>query len=109
VQGTPDQFTDTVFKYNYGTEVYFENGRVTSWTVGSTKLKVRMLPTTTVENRGFFTVGSSKDEVLAVQGTPDEFTDTVFKYNYGTEVYFKNGRVTSWTVGSTPLKARLGN
>lgn len=30
--------------------------------------------------RGYFTVGSTEDEVLAVQGTPDEFSDTKFGY-----------------------------
>ena len=31
-------------------------------------------------DRNYFTVGSTKDEVLAVQGTPTEITDYEFRY-----------------------------
>ena len=56
--------------------------------------------------RGYFTVGSTKDEVLAVQGSPSSFTDSVF--NYGTsEVIFRGGRVTSWNSLYPVLKAKL--
>ena len=47
--------------------------------------------------RQFFTVGSTKDEVLAAQGSPTKFTDTVFVYDYS-KVYFTNGRVTELRV-----------
>ena len=107
VQGTPNEFTNTVFSYPYGSEVYFANGRVTSWKIAASPLKAKLLPMVAAENRGFFTVGSTKDEVLVVQGTPNEFTDAVFSYPYGSEVYFENGRVTSWKVGASPLKAKL--
>jgi hypothetical protein len=43
---------------------------------------------------GYFTVGSTKDEVLAVQGSPDSFTNTVWKYG-PSEIYFGQDRVTS--------------
>lgn len=106
-QGTPDRFTDTVFGYPYGSEVFFQNGRVATWRVVGSPLKAKLLPKTAVENRGFFTVGSTKDEVLATQGTPDRFTDTVFGYPYGSEVFFQNGRVVTWRVVGSPLKAKL--
>ena len=43
----------------------------------------------------FFTVGSTKSEVIAVQGTPDSSTETHFSYGLST-VYFRDSRVTSW-------------
>jgi curved DNA-binding protein CbpA len=55
----------------------------------------------------YFTVGSTKDDVVRVQGTPDKVTGNVFSYGLS-EVYFRSGRVDSWhTDPSTPLKARM--
>jgi hypothetical protein len=55
----------------------------------------------------YFTVGSTKDDVLRVQGTPDKMTAGVFSYG-PSEVYFRNGRVDSWHADpGTPLKARM--
>jgi len=59
---------------------------------------------------GSFTVGSTKDEVIAVQGTPTKFNDYVWEYGYSS-VIFENGRVTSWKVSPAGehLKARIKN
>ena len=55
----------------------------------------------------YFTVGSSKNDVVRVQGTPSRVADNLFAYGLS-EVYFKDGRVVSWRVdSSSPLKARL--
>ncbi len=105
VQGTASRLTESSF--HYGTsDVFFENGRVKSWYDGFPKLKAKLLPTAQVEHKDFFTVGASRDEVLAVQGTPSRFTDSSF--HYGTsDVFFENGRVKSWDDGFPKLKARL--
>ena len=77
-----------------------------SWYDGSPKLKAQLLPSARVEPKDFFTVGSTKDEVLALQGTPSRFTDSSF--HYGTsDVFFENDRVKSWYDGSPKLKAQL--
>ena len=105
VQGTPSQFNDSA--YHYGTsDVFFEKDRVKSWYDGFPKLKAKLLPSAQVERRDFFTIGSTKDEVLAVQGTPSQFTDSAF--HYGTsDVFFEKGRVKSWYDGFPKLKARM--
>ena len=55
----------------------------------------------------YFTVGSTKDDVVRVQGPPDTVTGNVLKYGVS-EVYLKNGRVESWHIDpSTPLKASM--
>ncbi len=109
VQGTPNEFTDSVFTYSYGSKVFFRENRVTSWKMGPVNpLKARLLPATDIGTPEFITVGSTKDQVLAVQGTPDEFTDTVFTYSYGSKVFFQDNRVTSWKMRPVnPLKVRL--
>jgi len=96
IQGTPDRFTDNSFNYGLSSVYFDPNGRVTSWENSAFKeLKVRMVPKV-ASRRGYFTVGSSKDEVLAVQGTPDRFTDTSFHYGLSTVYFDADGRVTSW-------------
>ncbi len=55
----------------------------------------------------YFTVGSTKGDVVRVQGTPDKVTENVFRYGLS-EVYFRNSRVDSWhSDPGTPLKARM--
>jgi hypothetical protein len=103
-QGTPDAFTDTSFTYGTS-KVYFSGGRVTSWRVHDRPLNAKLLPKTDVGSPTHFTVGSSKDEVLAVQGTPDAFDES--KFDYGTSrVYFDKGKVSSWDSRHPPLRAR---
>ncbi len=106
VQGTPTKFTDTTFSYG-SSDVIFIDGRVVSWTQYSMDpLKAKLLPSTRIAAKEFFTAGSTKDEVLAVQGTPTKFTDTTFSYG-SSDVIFANGRVVSWTQYSmNPLKVR---
>ena len=67
--------------------------------------KTKMLPSMPVATNGYFTVGSTKDEVLSVQGTPTKMTENEFSYNYSS-VRFRNGRVESWDDISHILKTR---
>jgi hypothetical protein len=53
-----------------------------------------------------FGLGSTKGEVLAVQGKPDEAGNDTWHYG-GSEVYFLNDRVVGWRgADRAPLKAR---
>ncbi len=55
----------------------------------------------------YFTVGSTKSDVIRVQGPPNKVAENVFLYG-PSEVYFRNGRVESWRMDpGSPLKARL--
>ena len=107
VQGAPTKFTDTSLTYGLSI-VSFANGRVSSWNIyASSPLKAQLLPSAPVQSKGYFTVGSTKDEVLEVQGTPTKFTDTSLTYGLS-NVSFANGRVSSWNIyASSPVKAQL--
>ena len=110
VQGTPDSFTDTRWEYGSFSWVRFRSGLVTDWNnTDYDKLKARLEPSGPVSpSLGYFTVGSTKDEVLAVQGTPDSFTDTRWEYGSFSWVRFRSGLVTDWNnTDYDKLKARL--
>jgi len=54
-----------------------------------------------------FTVGSSKDDVLRVQGTPDEISESMWRYG-SSRVFFAKGRVTRWNVFPlSPLNVKI--
>jgi hypothetical protein len=50
-------------------------------------------------------LGSTKDQVLAVQGTPTLFSDNTFGYG-GSEVYFQNDRVIGWKADPVSVSHR---
>ena len=108
VQGTPTSFSDTSFEYGLSS-VTFWNDRVMSWqNHSSNPLRVRIVPSASVNTKlGYFTVGSTKDEVLAVQGTPTSFSETAFEYGLSS-IKFRDGRVVGWqNYSSNPLNVRL--
>jgi hypothetical protein len=104
VQGAPDSFTNTIFQYG-SSVVIFRNDRVDSWQEGTPALKVRVASPEADAPIGYFTVGSTKAEVIGVQGRPDSFTANAYQYGSST-VVFRNDRVESWREGSARLRAR---
>jgi hypothetical protein len=107
VQGTPSLAEAHLWEYG-GSRVYFRYGKVTRWEVWPRwPLKVRLLPATAVDTMPpYFTVGSTKDEVLSIQGTPSRFTERVWDYGQS-RVYFDGDRVSRWHEWrGSPLKAR---
>lgn len=104
IQGTPDSFTGSSFRYGTS-DVHFKDGYVASWYNGYPRLRVRLLPTT-MSSTDYITGGSTKDEVLSVQGTPDSFSKDRFRYGTS-DVYFSYDRVAGWYYGYPRLKVRL--
>jgi hypothetical protein len=78
VQGTPDDIIerpgtgDEEWKYG-NSSVYFslEQQQVTSWT-NAGNLKVKMTFGDSVTTKPYFTMGSHQDDLVRVQGTPDQ-------------------------------------
>jgi hypothetical protein len=71
-------------------------------------LHVRMpFSSSSVKTFDYFTVGSTKNEVLAVQGTPSSLSANEWGYGLS-RVYFRNDKVDSWSVvPGYPLKVRI--
>ena len=108
IQGTPTWATDRIWEYG-GSRLYFKAGRVTGWDIWpGSPLKVQLLPAASLNPvPAYFTVGSTKDEVLAVQGTPTRVTERLWEYGVS-RVFFIDNRVTRWEEWpGSPLQARL--
>jgi hypothetical protein len=108
--GTPTSSTEDKFVYGRS-ELDFRDNSVVGWRIDpvTSPIRVKLWPQSPVDTSlGSFTVGSSKDVVLVVQGTPTAFSEDKFEYG-GSEVYFHNDRVTEWKndPASVPLRARL--
>ena len=105
VQGEPDAFTASALQYG-SSIVVFKDDRVASWMDGNPHLKARLPLDMLGAKVGYFTVGSRKDEVVAIQGQPDGTTPTSFRYGLSA-VYFRNDRVEYWRDVDSTLRARV--
>ena len=109
VMGTPTavQFAPYFKTLFYGSAtVTIKSGRVTEYSNGA-GLKVR--PLSSDSSQGFFTIGSTEEEVIAVMGTPTSVHDySSFKTLYfgSSTVTIKRGRVSEYS-NSGGLKVRL--
>jgi curved DNA-binding protein CbpA len=106
--GSPTADTGDKLVYN-GSELYLKNGKVAGWKIdpSTAPLHVKLWPDAPVDTElRFFVVGSTKNDVLEVQGTPTLLASDKFGYG-ASEVYFKNNRVVSWKndPASVPLRA----
>ena len=97
IEGAPTAASDDKLMYQ-GSEIDFADGKVSGWKIDpvSGPIRVKLWPTGPVDpDLDSFGVGSSKNVVLVVQGTPTAFTEDTFRYG-GSEVYFQDGRVVNW-------------
>lgn len=94
VQGTPTRVEQDKWFYGFA-EVGFKDGLLQEYDNYFGTLKVRLFPSTPVGpdgKKGFFTVGSSPDEVLALQGTPTSVHGNLWSFDFSS-VFFRNGKV----------------
>jgi hypothetical protein len=96
LQGTPTSTIGNRYYWGYST-VDFSNARVIAWDNSELgrPLKVKMLSKGVAPTSGYFTMGSTIDEVLALQGTPTSTIGNRYYWGFST-VDFSNGRVIAW-------------
>ncbi len=106
VQGPPDKVSGK--KWYYGlSSVTFENGRVVGYDNFDGKLKIRIVPRRLPgEVPLYFTLGSSQDEVLLVQGMPSRVVRSTWYYGLD-RVFFENGRVVGYDDFTGSLRVKL--
>ncbi len=91
-QGPPDKAGGG--RWSYGlSEVRFQDGRVTGYDNFDGRLRVALVPSNGSGGRGgpaadYFTLGSTKDEVLRVQGTPTGVRGAVWHYGFSSVRFF---------------------
>lgn len=94
VQGVPTFTQGEIWHYGKS-RIYFSQGKVTSW-IQHPDNPLRIGRDQPVQiHDGNFDIGSTKDEVRAIQGIPVMETDAVWDYG-PSRVYFKNNRVIRW-------------
>jgi hypothetical protein len=102
---------EEVWSFAFST-VRFKNGVVKEYQNTSDNLRVTMASSNSGKSEGYFTIGSSTDDVLNVQGAPSginkcEMMDKeVWSYGFST-VSFKSGKVTEYQNTSSNLKVRM--
>ena len=105
--GAPTYASDGKLVFG-ASEVYLKDGSVVGWNIDpASRLHVKLWPTSNVDRTlRVFSVDSTKDDVLVVQGTPTLLSQDKFGYG-SSEVYFRNNRVVSWKndPASIPLRA----
>ncbi len=108
VQGPPDKMSGN--RWTYGlSEVRFRKGRVVGYDNFDGRLRVVLRPSQSDGGKpipDFFTLGSSKDEVLRVQGTPTSVRGNRWTYGFS-EVRFEDGRVVAFDNYFGNLKIRM--
>lgn len=104
MQGTPDLLTKDA--YHYGpSEVNLEGTQVVGWNNAGRNLKAKLFPAK-LTAQSHFTIGSTADEVLAVHGTPDRVSKSVFHYG-SSYVIFDRGQVAEVSNGNPKLKVKF--
>lgn len=92
-QGTPSRVDGN--RWYYGLDVIrFKHDVVAEYSNSYGRLKVQMVPGTRTDRRrgSCFRIGSNKDEVLSLQGTPMEVHNNTWYYFFS-DVQFSNDRV----------------
>lgn len=93
VQGAPDRVSGETWWYGTAA-VTFAGGRVAGYSNADGNLRVRVLPENPLSlPPSSFSIGATKDEVLAVQGTPTRLKGET--WYYGADSIFFSGGVVS--------------
>ena len=96
-------------KMNYDrSEIDFRDGRVVGWQIDPrSPIRVKLwADRPLVPGVQVFSVGSSKSDVIALQGTPTLFSDDTFGYG-GSFVYFKKDVVVGWKQDPGSVRLRV--
>lgn len=107
IQGPPEHIRGQTWVYGVS-ELVFKENRVARYNNFDGNLKVRVLPTSRLPQPPpkTFSIGSSMDEVLWVQGTPTRMEEDRWLYGFS-EVRFKDGKVEGYDNFFGDLNIRL--
>jgi len=107
IQKTPSRIIEDTWFYD-ASQITFSKGRVIGYSNNSGNLHVKLLPKTDathIREKGYFTIGSTKDEVIALQGTPSVIIGNIWTYGLS-KITFYNEKVVSYSNVSKNLKVK---
>ncbi len=102
--GTPQEATSFAWYYGDDTVTFDYRGLVTGWENRSGRLKLFLGDP--VPSAPAFTVGSTRAEVVAAMGTPQEATSFAWYYGGDTVTFDYRGLVSGWENKAGRLKVR---
>lgn len=108
VMGAPLASTPNAVAYRNAV-FYLHNGVVVGWKVDPSliPLRVKLWPSGHPDpHLTAFTIGSSRNDVIAVQGTPTMLSENKLAYG-GSEVFFDDGRVIGWNDNHASERLRV--
>lgn len=91
-----------------GSEIDFRNGQVAGWKIDpKSPIRAKLWPDSPpVPGLTTFSIGSSKSDVITLQGTPTLFSENEFGYG-NSLVFFQNNRVVSWKEDPASVRLRV--
>jgi hypothetical protein len=110
VMGPPLSLTAATLTY-HNAVFYLRKGVVAGWSVDPVliPLRVKLWPQGHFDPRlTTFTVGSTKNEVIAVQGTPTTLSENKLAYG-SSEVFLEGGRVIGWNDNHASQRLRIAS
>lgn len=97
IQGIPTKIEDDIWYYG-DAKVFFKNGKVSHW-IDSADHRLLARPNQEPQAQEtvvqYFSKGSTKAEVRAIQGTPLRETDNLWDYGIS-RIYFERDKVVGW-------------
>ncbi|GEM_PF-3974741 len=104
MQGEPTAQVGNKWYYGYSW-VEFKADKLVRWDISPlSPLTITLKSSHAAPAIGHFSVGSDRDDVIALEGTPSAYDDDVWIYS-SSAVYFDHGRVVGWRSSRlVPLK-----
>jgi serine/threonine protein kinase len=119
VQGTPtgvingNGFTGDIWNYGFSSVDFTMKGYVKGYSNISRNLRVRVRPSKKDTAESHFVLGSTKDEVLAIQGTPTEIISgdrsigDIWWYGFSSVQFSTNGAVVGYSNIGRNLRVKV--
>lgn len=109
ILGKPSSSSGAKMTYGWS-EIEFKNGQVAGWRIDSkSPIRVKLWPDRPLApGMMAFAAGSSKSDVIALQGTPNVFSGNEFHYG-GSVVFFQNDHVVGWRDDPASVQLRVAH
>ncbi len=92
--GTPSSFFNDAFEYQFSRINFDSDNKVSGWTTIDELLNVEIK--SNIADAHPFAIGSTLEEVVAIMGTPDSYSDDRIGYKFSV-VFIQDGKVSQYS------------